>query len=88
MSVLDLILEDLNPFTFAFTPGAGRAAGNSYVLAWFGSTDFTVDDFSYTGLPSGLAGISNLTSNTIVFDVFGPPSTVFREQTSATIRCR
>jgi autotransporter-associated beta strand protein len=64
---------DVGPFNFAFTPAAGLVAGNSYTLATFSSTDFGVEDFSYTGLPAGLAGVFNLTSNSLTFDVFGPP---------------
>jgi rhamnogalacturonan endolyase len=63
----------VGPFNFAFTPGAGLAAGNSYTLATFGATDFSVTDFSYSGLPAGLAGVFNLTSNSLTFDVYGPP---------------
>ena len=70
----------VGPFNFAFTPGAGLAAGKSYTLATFNSTDFSVADFSYTGLPLGLAGVFNLTSNSLTFDVFGPPVIVTQPQ--------
>jgi rhamnogalacturonan endolyase len=72
-------------FNFAFTPGAGLAAGKSYTLATFGSTDFSVADFSYTGLPSGLAGVFNLTSNSLTFDVFGPPVILTQPQNVVAI---
>lgn len=70
----------VGPFNFVFTPGAGLAAGKSYTLATFGSTDFSVADFSYSGLPLGLAGVFNLTSNNLTFDVFGPPVIVTQPQ--------
>lgn len=63
----------VGPFNFAFTNGAGLAAGITYTLATFGSTDFTAADFSYTGLPAGLAGVFIVTSNSILFEVFAPP---------------
>ncbi|CAN5759076.1 hypothetical protein BH09VER1_BH09VER1_12950 [soil metagenome] len=41
-------------FSFDFQ-GTG-AVGNTYTLITFGTTDFVVSDFSYTGLGSGLTG--------------------------------
>ncbi|HEU4932964.1 MAG TPA: immunoglobulin domain-containing protein, partial [Pyrinomonadaceae bacterium] len=75
----------VGPFNFAFTPGAGLSAGKSYTLATFSATDFSVGDFSYTGLPSGLAGVFNLTSNSLIFDVFGPPVIVTQPQNVVAI---
>jgi autotransporter-associated beta strand protein len=75
----------VGPFNFAFTPGGGLAAGQSYTLATFGSTDFSVADFSYTGLPFGLAGVFNLTSNSLTFDTFGPPVIVTQPQSVVAV---
>ena len=71
--------------TLHLLPGAGLAAGNSYTLATFSSTDFSVADFSYSGLPAGLAGVFNLTSNSLTFDVFGPPVIVTQPQNVVVI---
>ena len=70
----------VGPFNFAFTNGAGLAAGITYTLATFGSTDFTAGDFSYSGLPAGLAGVFSVTSNSILFEVFAPPVIVTQPQ--------
>lgn len=76
---------NVGPFNFAFTPGASLSAGKSYTLATFTSTDFSAGDFSYTGLPSGLAGVFNLTSNSLTFDVFGPPVILTQPQNVVVI---
>lgn len=47
-------------------------AGVTYLLATFGSTNFNVDDFSYTGLPSGLAGVFNINGGQLTFEPYSP----------------
>ena len=61
------------PHHFVFTSGPGLAIGNTYPLITFGSTDFTASDFSFSGLPPGLGGAFKITSNSIIFEVFGLP---------------
>ncbi|HVU34952.1 MAG TPA: rhamnogalacturonan lyase B N-terminal domain-containing protein [Opitutaceae bacterium] len=48
---------DAGSYTFAFTPGTGFAAGNTYTLATFASTNFDSHDFSATGLPDGTGAL-------------------------------
>jgi autotransporter-associated beta strand protein len=58
---------------FVFGTGQGFAIGNVYTLVTFGSTDLTASDLSYSGLPPGFIGAFTVTSNSVVFEVFGPP---------------
>ncbi len=44
-------------YNVAFTPGAGFAAGNTYTLATFASTNFDASDFQATGLPVGTGAL-------------------------------
>jgi rhamnogalacturonan endolyase len=64
---------EAGPRHFIFGTGAGFAIGNVYTLATFGSTDLTASDLTYSGLPPGFIGAFTVTSNSIVFEVFGPP---------------
>ena len=64
---------EAGPRHFIFGTGAGFAVGNVYTLATFGSTDLTASDLTYSGLPPGFIGAFTVTSNNIVFEVFGPP---------------
>ena len=64
---------EAGPRHFIFGTGAGFAVGNVYTLTTFGSTDLTASDLTYSGLPPGFIGAFTVTSNSIVFEVFGPP---------------
>lgn len=44
-------------YAVAFAPGGGFAAGNTYTLATFSSTDFVATDFSASGLPGGTGAL-------------------------------
>ena len=70
---------------FVFTPGAGLAAHNVYTLATFGSTDFIASDFTYSGLPAGLIGVFTVTTNSILFEIFGPPEIVSQPQSVSVL---
>src|SRR5262249_15858082 len=61
------------PHRFVFNAGPGIAAGNTYKLVTFNSTDFTVADLSFSGLPPGLSGAFLVETNAIPFKVYGPP---------------
>ncbi len=58
---------------FVFGTGPGFAIGNVYTLVTFGATDLIASDLSYSGLPPGFIGAFTVTSNSILFEVFGPP---------------
>src|SRR5262249_46829628 len=58
---------------FMFGAGPGFAVGNVYTLVTFGSTDLTASDLTFSGLPPGFTGAFTLSSNSVVFEVFGPP---------------
>jgi rhamnogalacturonan endolyase len=75
-------------YTFAFNPGAGFAAGNTYTLATYASCDFDAHDFTATGLPAGTGALfqvrdttlqlriqarPNMTSPTVVNGTYGAP---------------
>ncbi len=64
---------EAGPRHFIFGTGAGFAVGNVYTLVTFGSTDLTASDLTFSGLPPGFTGAFTVTSNSIVFEVFGPP---------------
>jgi autotransporter-associated beta strand protein len=61
------------PHRFVFNAGPGIAAGNTHKLVTFGSTDFTVTDLTFSGLPPGLTGAFFVNANEITFKVYGPP---------------
>jgi autotransporter-associated beta strand protein len=52
---------------------AGLAAGRSYTLMTFGSTDFVASDFIISGLPPGLRGVLRVRSNSIILEIVGAP---------------
>ena len=64
---------EAGPRHFVFGTGPGFAIGNVYTLVTFGSTDLTASDLSYSGLPPGFIGAFTVASNSILFEVFGPP---------------
>ncbi len=61
-------------YTVACTPGAGFAAGNTYTLATFGSTNFTAADFTATGLPAGTGARFIVTGTSLQLQVQGVPA--------------
>jgi autotransporter-associated beta strand protein len=61
------------PHRFVFRAGPGIAAGNTYKLVTFNSTDFTAADLTFSGLPPGLTGALLVNANEITFKVYGPP---------------
>jgi autotransporter-associated beta strand protein len=73
------------PYNFVFTPGAGFADGNTYTLVTFGSTDFTADDFTFSGLPDGFSGIFTVTANSVTFTALVPPSIVTQPQNETVL---
>src|SRR5262245_44125294 len=75
---------EAGPRHFIFGAGTGFAIGNVYTLVTFGSTDLTALDLSYSGLPPGFIGAFTVTSNSVVFEVFGPPVIAAQPQ-SATV---
>jgi rhamnogalacturonan endolyase len=64
---------EAGPRHFVFGTGDRFAVGNVYTLVTFGSTDLTASDLTYSGLPPGFIGAFTVTSNSILFEVFGPP---------------
>ncbi len=56
-------------YEFVFNPGAGLAAGNTYTLLNFGTTNFTAADFSYSGLPAEFKGSFTLNAGSLQFTV-------------------
>jgi autotransporter-associated beta strand protein len=56
-------------YEFAFSPGANLSPGTTYTLVTFGSTNFAVSDFSFSGLPSNLKGKFTLEANALKFTV-------------------
>ena len=85
---------------FAFTPGSGFAADNTYTLATFASTNFTAADFTATGLPAGtgalflvnptnvqvvIQGTPTITSATSANGMFGAPFSYTITSTEAPV---
>jgi autotransporter-associated beta strand protein len=60
-------------FALALNATAGFAVGNTYTLATFASTDFSVGDFIVTGLPSGFAGELTLSGTSLQVTIIGTP---------------
>jgi autotransporter-associated beta strand protein len=58
---------------FIFNPGTGFAAGNTYTLATFASTDFTAADFTAAGLPDGFAARFTLNGTSLQVTIVGRP---------------
>ncbi|HYC72780.1 MAG TPA: MBG domain-containing protein [Opitutaceae bacterium] len=56
-----------------FLPGPGFAAGNTYTLATFGSTDFTAADFVASGLPAGFAAAFSIEDGSLRATIIGTP---------------
>jgi len=60
---------------FAFDFLGTGSEGNTYTLLTFGSTGFSVGDFSYTNLAGGLSGTFTLQGNSLMFSVVPEPQT-------------
>jgi rhamnogalacturonan endolyase len=73
------------PHRFVFKAGPGIAAGNTYKLVTFSSTDFTAADLTYSGLPPGLTGAFYINANEITFRVYGGP-VILAPPLDATVR--
>lgn len=56
-------------YEFVFNPAANLAPGTTYTLATFGSTNFDVADFTYSGLPAELKGKFTLEAGALKFTV-------------------
>lgn len=69
-----LTKTDAGSSVVAFTPGAGFAAGNTYTLATFASTDFTAGDFAATGLPAGTGALFTVSSSALQVTIQGTPT--------------
>jgi autotransporter-associated beta strand protein len=52
-------------YGISLTAGTGVAAGNTYTLATFASTDFTASDFTVTGLPPGFGAVLSLNGTSL-----------------------
>jgi autotransporter-associated beta strand protein len=63
----------LGNYAFVLNAGAGFAAGNTYTLATFASTDFNAADFSALGLPAGFAGKFSLNGTGLQVTIVGTP---------------
>ena len=56
-------------YVFVFNPTGALAEGSTYTLVTFGSTNFTAEDFTYTGLPAGVQGVFTLGAGVLQFTV-------------------
>ncbi len=61
-------------YSFAFAAGTGFAAGNTYTVATFGSTNFSAADFTATGLPAGTGAFFILNGSSLQIQIQAPPS--------------
>ena len=52
-------------YVVALAAGSGFAAGNTYTIATFASTDFAANDFTAVGLPSGYQAFFTLTGTSL-----------------------
>jgi len=83
LSTIDNTSDNLNLGAGVFDQGSGSifafdflgtgGSGYTYTLVNFGLTDFTVDDFSYSGLASGLTGIFTLNADSLQFTTSAIP---------------
>ncbi|PTY07900.1 hypothetical protein DB347_06635 [Opitutaceae bacterium EW11] len=60
--------------TIVLRVGPGLAAGNTYTLATFGSTDFASSDFTVTGLPDGFGAAITITGTSLQITIVARPS--------------
>lgn len=61
------------PVTLVLAAETGFAGGNTYTLVTFGSTDFTPDDFTVTGLPDGFAAVLSLDGSSLQATIVARP---------------
>lgn len=59
-------------YEFVFNLESGILPGVTYTLANFASTNFAANDFSYSGLPSGIAGFFRVNANNLEFVTLSP----------------
>jgi hypothetical protein len=72
-------------FEFAFNPAADLAPGTTYTLATFGSTNFDVTDFTYSGLPAELKGKFTLEAGALKFTVLDNIAPVLHAPSDITL---
>ncbi len=72
-------------FTFALRPIAGFAAGNSYTLATFASTNFVAADFAASGLPAGFGAEFSVTSAGIQATITAAPAITSATSVNAVV---
>lgn len=64
---------DGSVYVFDFLSGA--TTGDFVLVEWDGATDFTAEDFSYTGLADGFTGTFAIDGNQLVFTAVPEPAT-------------
>ncbi|MFL6257850.1 MAG: HYR domain-containing protein [Pyrinomonadaceae bacterium] len=72
-------------FEFVFNPAANLAPGTTYTLVTFGSTNFNVTDFTYSGLPAELKGRFTLEANALKFTVLDNVAPVLHAPSDITV---
>ncbi|MET0650461.1 MAG: Ig-like domain-containing protein, partial [Pyrinomonadaceae bacterium] len=72
-------------FEFAFNPADALAPGTTYTLATFGSTNFDVTDFTYSGLPGELKGRFTLEAGALKFTVLDNVAPVLHAPADITL---
>ena len=72
-------------FEFAFSPVANLAPETTYALVTFGSTNFDVADFTYSGLPADMKGKFTLEAGALKFTVLDNVAPVLRAPTDITL---
>lgn len=60
-------------YTVRLTAGGGFAAGNTYTLASFSSTDFSATDFTVSGLPAGFGAVLTLNGTSLQARIVATP---------------
>jgi autotransporter-associated beta strand protein len=72
-------------FEFAFNPTANLTPGTTYTLVTFGSTNFDVTDFSYSGLPAEVKGRFTLEAGALKFTVLDNIAPVLHAPSDITL---
>ncbi|HEX7317233.1 MAG TPA: Ig-like domain-containing protein [Pyrinomonadaceae bacterium] len=72
-------------FEFVFNPAANLAPGTTYTLVTFGTTNFSVTDFTYSGLPEELKGRFTLESGALKFTVLDNVAPVLHAPSDITL---
>ena len=76
------------PHRFTFKADPDLAAGKTYRLVTFGTTDFTAADLTFSGLPPGLTGVFFVSAHEITFRVYEPPAIATPPQDSTALDLR